>query len=59
MVPGTHRCGRIEHEMIAGQTVTNQERVNLILQQEEFPLLHLEMNPGSLALMAAYTYIFE
>ena len=47
MIPGTHRCGRIEHNMIAGQTVTDQERVDMILQQEEFPLLHLEMEPGN------------
>ena len=47
VVRGTHKCGRIDHDMEGGQTVTNQERVDLILQQkQQFPHFYVEMEPG-------------
>ena len=43
-MPGTNRCGRIEHGLIGGQTAANQERVDMLL--ERFPLVYAEMEPG-------------
>ena len=48
MVRGTHKCGRIDHGMDGGQTVTNQERVDLILEQkDEFQHYYVDMEAGT------------
>lgn len=46
VVPGTNRCGRIDHVMYAGQTAACKERVDLLLQQPEYPRVYVEMEPG-------------
>ena len=45
VVPGTHRCGRIDHDLVAGQTAANQEQVDMIL--ERYPLVYAEAEPGT------------
>jgi hypothetical protein len=41
---GSHKCGRIEHKLVAGQTGADTERVDLLKQK--LPLEYVEMNPG-------------
>ena len=48
VVPGTNRCGRIDHDLVAGQTVANQEQVDMLLKR--FPLVYAEAEPGSMFL---------
>ncbi|CAG2192605.1 unnamed protein product [Mytilus edulis] len=44
IIRGSHKCGRIEHKKVGGQTGADIERVELI--KKKFPLEHVEMNPG-------------
>lgn len=44
VVKGTNRCGRIEHDLVHGQTVANQERVDFLCK--EFEHVYCEMKPG-------------
>ncbi|VDI31946.1 Hypothetical predicted protein [Mytilus galloprovincialis] len=44
VIRGSHKCGRIEHKKVGGQTGADIERVELI--KKKFPLEHVEMNPG-------------
>ena len=44
VVKGTQRCGRIDHDLVAGQTVANQERVQWLT--ENFEHVYAEMDPG-------------
>ena len=45
VVKGTHRCGRIEHKLVHGQTQADPERVEELLKQ--FTRLHAELQPGN------------
>lgn len=44
VLSGSHKCGRIEHKLVAGQTGADTERVDLLKQK--LPLEYVEMNPG-------------
>ena len=44
MVKGTHRCGRIDHCLQAGQTTADQTRVDELLKH--FDHVYAEMIPG-------------
>lgn len=44
VLKGTQRCGRIDHDIIHGQTVANQERVDELAKH--FEHLYAELNPG-------------
>ena len=44
VIKGTHKCGRIEHNLEYGQTVANTERVNIL--KEKFEHVYAEMDPG-------------
>lgn len=44
ILPGSHKCGRIEHKMVSGQTGADLERVAEISKQ--LPLIHVEMSAG-------------
>jgi len=44
VVKGTHRCGRIDHKLIHGQTQADPERVEQILKH--FKLRYAELEPG-------------
>lgn len=44
VVKGSHRCGRIDHKLIHGQTQADPERVQEILKH--FPLFYAELQPG-------------
>lgn len=44
ILKGSHKCGRIEHVMVGGQTGADLDRVAAI--QEKVPLLYVELNPG-------------
>lgn len=43
---GSHKCGRIEHLMVAGQTGADMDRVNGIRDSGQCPLEMVEMEPG-------------
>ena len=42
---GSHKCGRIEHLMVAGQTGADLERVKEI--EKVCPMEYVEMEPGT------------
>ncbi|XP_069120788.1 L-proline trans-4-hydroxylase-like [Argopecten irradians] len=44
ILPGSHRCGRIDHDMSSGQTAANVDRVNDI--KTICPSAFVEMDPG-------------
>ncbi|XP_064649152.1 L-proline trans-4-hydroxylase-like isoform X2 [Lineus longissimus] len=44
ILKGSHKCGRIEHVMIGGQTGADLERVNVL--KEKLDLMYVEMDPG-------------
>ncbi|OWF49926.1 probable phytanoyl-CoA dioxygenase [Mizuhopecten yessoensis] len=44
ILPGSHKCGRIDHLLIAGQTGADLERVHAI--QQKCPPVYVEMEPG-------------
>ncbi len=44
VIPGSHRCGRIEHQQVGQQTGANPERVQAVLRH--LPLVHVELEPG-------------
>ncbi|XP_033731050.1 L-proline trans-4-hydroxylase-like [Pecten maximus] len=44
ILPGSHKCGRIEHKMVSGQTGADLERVAEI--RKKLPLTYVEMNAG-------------
>ncbi|XP_069120784.1 L-proline trans-4-hydroxylase-like [Argopecten irradians] len=44
ILPGSHKCGRIEHKMVSGQTGADLERVAQI--RTKLPLIHVEMTAG-------------
>ena len=46
MVPGSHKCGRIEHHKQGGQMEADTDRVQHV--QEKMGLMHCEMQPGQL-----------
>jgi len=46
IVPGSHRCGRIDHVMIGAQRGCDLERVNAILKAPGYELVPIELNPG-------------
>ena len=43
-MPGTHRCGRIDHVMVGSQQGADRERVELLNQR--FPVTSVELNQG-------------
>ena len=43
-MPGTHRCGRIDHVMVGSQQGADRERVELLKQG--FPVTPVELNQG-------------
>ncbi|XP_074653877.1 L-proline trans-4-hydroxylase-like isoform X2 [Tubulanus polymorphus] len=44
ILDGSHKCGRIEHIMVGGQTGADTERVDQL--KKVLKLRHVEMNPG-------------
>lgn len=44
LLKGTHRCGRIEHSLIHGQTVADSERIQQL--SKHFEHLYADLNPG-------------
>lgn len=42
---GSHKCGRIDHGPVAGQTMANMDRVNELMKV--FPLEYVELQPGT------------
>jgi hypothetical protein len=44
VIPGSHKLGRIDHELTGDQAGADLARVNHILKR--LPLIHVEMNPG-------------
>ncbi|XP_021358064.1 uncharacterized protein LOC110453446 [Mizuhopecten yessoensis] len=44
ILPGSHKCGRIEHKMVSGQTGADLDRVAELCKQ--LPLTHVEMDAG-------------
>ena len=44
ILPGSHKCGRIEHQPIDGQFGADMSRINDIKQN--CPLMYVELNPG-------------
>lgn len=44
VIKGTHRCGRIEHDLLHGQTVANQERVDEL--KKHFEHVYADLEPG-------------
>ncbi|HEY3788127.1 MAG TPA: phytanoyl-CoA dioxygenase family protein, partial [Urbifossiella sp.] len=43
----SHHCGRINHELTGDQAGADRERVEELLKRsDQFPLIHVEMNPG-------------
>jgi len=45
LLKGTHRCGRIEHNLIHGQTVADTERVQQL--SKHFEHLYADLSPGA------------
>ena len=43
-MPGTHRCGRIDHVMVGSQQGADLDRVELLKQR--FPVTPVELNQG-------------
>ena len=43
-MPGTHRCGRIDHVMVGSQQGADLQRVELLKQR--FPVTPVELNQG-------------
>lgn len=43
---GSHKCGRIEHSMVAGQTAADIDRVRELKKKLE--LVYVELEPGIL-----------
>ena len=43
-MPGTHRCGRIDHVMVGSQQGADLKRVELLKQR--FPVTPVELNQG-------------
>ena len=46
ILPGSHKCGRIEHKFVAGQTGADLDRVNMLLKKHD--LTYVEMEAGTL-----------
>lgn len=44
ILPGSHKCGRIEHNPIDGQFGADKTRVDAI--KEKCPLIYAELKPG-------------
>jgi len=44
LLKGTHRCGRIEHSLVHGQTVADSERVQQL--SKHFEHLYADLYPG-------------
>lgn len=44
VIEGSHKCGRIDHDLVAGQQKCNQERLDQI--RDKLPLQYVEMDPG-------------
>jgi len=44
LLKGTHRCGRIEHNLLHGQTVADSERIQQLSKQ--FEHLYADLQPG-------------
>ncbi|CAH1772695.1 unnamed protein product [Owenia fusiformis] len=44
VIPGSHKCGRIEHVIVGGQTGADTERVKQV--QNKLGLEYVEMKPG-------------
>ncbi|XP_069120783.1 L-proline trans-4-hydroxylase-like [Argopecten irradians] len=44
ILPGSHKCGRVDHEMTSGQMTANADRVEEI--KKVCPLAYVEMEPG-------------
>ncbi|CAH1785371.1 unnamed protein product [Owenia fusiformis] len=44
VLKGSHRCGRVDHILVGGQTGADLERVKQI--KNVLPLLHVELQPG-------------
>lgn len=44
ILEGSHKCGRIDHGLVAGQTGADEARVELI--KDALPLKYVEMQPG-------------
>jgi len=52
LLKGTHRCGRIEHSLVHGQTVADTERVQRL--SKHFEHLYADLNPGAEMLLLIY-----
>jgi hypothetical protein len=44
VLKGSHKCGRIDHTMVAGQTAADIDRVEELKKKLE--LVHVELDPG-------------
>ena len=44
-MPGSHKCGRLEHGPIGGQQGANLERIELL--KHKFPIIPVEMDAGT------------
>jgi len=44
LLKGTHRCGRIEHNLLHGQTVADSERIQQL--SKCFEHLYADLQPG-------------
>jgi ectoine hydroxylase-related dioxygenase (phytanoyl-CoA dioxygenase family) len=44
IIPGSHRCGRVDHVLTGDQAGADRERVDEILKR--MPLMYVEMEPG-------------
>ena len=44
VIEGSHKCGRIDHDLVAGQQKCNEERLQQI--RNKLPHKFVEMDPG-------------
>lgn len=51
ILPGSHKCGRIDHNPVAGQTMADMDRINEIMKIH--PLKYVELDPGDALLFDA------
>ena len=46
IIPGSHKCGRIDHKHVGAQTGADLERVEAILNFPGNELVYVELDPG-------------
>lgn len=56
-MPGTHRCGRIDHVMVGGQQGADPERVHLL--QSRFPVVPVELERGKYLQPTEYNNYYD